>query len=446
MAARRRQTELPHAPLELLHPLTLPGAEIPGAEIMSEIGGDDAATLMELLRAVLTWSANPELAPAFDRAALERTEYTLLSRGPDALASPAGLLAGYMAHAETASPREVAWACICISDWASERGARATAVQFAMAAAFAWPRHARYSWLVARLLRTYGNLREAETWFRRSHRLAVWTDDVEAQASTLAGLGNLSYTAGNYARADVRLSRALRVSRRHKFTQLEAETLHDLFIIAFVRGDRSRAEQLGAEAMALYLKLGHRRLPALVFDFAMFWIIAGRFRRVLPLLHGLQTCFSEPSKRMQVFAATARAAGACGEIDDFDASWFAASTLEVEVRGSPVYAACLVDLGLGAASVKRWDDACAMLSRALDVASARKENDLVLIAESALDSIARHERADVNAGVMETREDEPSCSLVSTMLDALRALAPVKDDRPQDPLAPTFRDLRAAPS
>lgn len=444
MARRRSESDLPHAPLELLHPLMLPGASVPGAEILAEIGGGDAATLLELLRAVLAWSANPGHPPAFDSAALERTEYELLSRGADALASPAGLLAGYMARPRAASERDVAWACICISDWASEQGAPATAVQFAMAAAFAWPRHARYAWLVARMLRARGDLRAAETWFRRSHRLAVWTDDWEAQASTLAGLGNLSYTTGNYARADVRLTRALRVARRRKLTRLEAETLHDLFVIAFVRGDRARAESLGAEAVGQYVKLEHHRLPALVFDFAMFWILAGRFRRVLPLLHGLRKCFSEPPKRLQVYAATARAAAACGEIDEFDASWSAAVQLEPVVRGKPVYAACMVDLGLGAASAKRWEDARRMLSTGLAAARAGRENDLVAIAESALDAVTRHEQAEAHAASTENPDEESPIPLVSAMLESLRTPVPGKDARGADTVAPTFRDLRAA--
>ncbi|HEU4560178.1 MAG TPA: hypothetical protein VFS20_20170 [Longimicrobium sp.] len=446
MASRRRSdSELPNAPLELLHPLLLPGAEVPGAEIVSEMGcTSDATTLLQLYRAVLAWSAHPENSPAFDRGALERTEYALLSRGPDALASPAGLLAGYMARAETATQREVAWACICIADWATERGARGTALRFTEAAALAWPRHARYAWLVARLLKARGDLRAAETWFRRSHRLAVWTDDWEAQASTLAGLGNLSYTIGNYPRADARLTRALRVARRHKLTRLEAETLHDLFIVAFVRGDAVRAETYGAEALASYRKLQHHRLPALAFDFAMFWVVAGNFRSVLPLLRGLQKCFTEPVKRLQVLAATARAAGACGEAGDFERSWAAASELECQVRDAPAYAACLVDLGLGAASMLRWDDARTALSKSLATAQAGGESDLVLIAEAALDAVTRNERAEAYAG-LDGREEERQNSLVAAMLAALHAPAPPEtDQRLEDPLTLTFRDLRAA--
>jgi hypothetical protein len=137
IARRRSQSDLPNAPLELLHPLMRPGAEIPGAEIVREIAGRDGATLLELLRAVLTWSAHPDNAPDLESASLARMEYELLARGADAFASPAGLLAGYMANAAKSTARDIAWACVCISDWASERGARATALQFAQAAALA---------------------------------------------------------------------------------------------------------------------------------------------------------------------------------------------------------------------------------------------------------------------------------------------------------------------
>src|SRR4051794_18283886 len=93
------------------------------------------------------------------------------------------------AHAE-----EVAWGCFCFRDWALSGHFRRTGVEFARAAALAAPRNARYAWAVARMLRRYGRWREAAHWFRRAHRVAVWTHDYECQVNAMLDL------AGMYAR------------------------------------------------------------------------------------------------------------------------------------------------------------------------------------------------------------------------------------------------------
>ncbi|HEX9939447.1 MAG TPA: tetratricopeptide repeat protein, partial [Longimicrobium sp.] len=313
MAARRRSdSELPHAPLELLHPLLLPGADIPGAEILGELGcTPDATTLLQLYRAVLAWSAHPENSPALDSASLERTEFALLSRGDDPLASPAGLLAGYMAQPEAATQREVAWVCICIADWATERGARATALRFTEAAALAWPRHARYAWMVARMLRAQNKVRESEAWFRRAHRVAVWSDDWEAQARTLNSLGNLNRTIGRLPLAKRLNLRARRVAHRHDLTGLEAEVTHDLFITSAEMKAFEQAEAFAAEAFKMYGRT-HPRLPMLMHDVAQFWVDQGHYERAFPVLTALVRRFDNPSESIRVLAAATHAAGALG--------------------------------------------------------------------------------------------------------------------------------------
>src|SRR2546423_1481926 len=179
---RRSGAELPHAPLELLHPLALPAAEPAALDALTEVPAEHRPTLFKLLRAVLAWSRDPaRAAETLDAGALGRLEGELLACGPGPLASPLALLAGYLGHGRDAEPRQVAWACVCVADWAIERQARKTALLFTQAAALAWPRHARYAWLAARLLRAYGHPRESEAWYRRAYRVAAWTDDSEVQ-------------------------------------------------------------------------------------------------------------------------------------------------------------------------------------------------------------------------------------------------------------------------
>jgi hypothetical protein len=220
---QRRRADLPHAPLELLHPLHVPGAEIPGIQILGEIRERDGRILWRLYRTVLAWSARPAGAEpeVGDPAELQRLEFQLLSRA-DSFGSAAGLLAGDLARPDTAVPERVAWSCMCLAEWAAERGARETALLVAEVAAPSWPRHARYAWVVACMYRAVPRPGRARHWFIRAYRVAVWTGDLEAQVQRLLGL--VSVAESTSVERALR-ARALRVAHRQGLASLEAEIL-----------------------------------------------------------------------------------------------------------------------------------------------------------------------------------------------------------------------------
>ena len=207
--------------MELLHPLALPGGRILGVGVLQEIGGEHGGLLFDLLRAVLSWSAHPETGTTSDAAALERIERELLARGENPLASPCALLAGYMARCSADQGHEVAWLCICISDWALSGHFRRTGAEFAKAAALAAPRNARYAWAAARMLRRYRRWREAEHWFERAHRVAVWTDDYECQVNAVLDLAAMYARVGTAPQAVSLYEKALRVADRHRLVELK---------------------------------------------------------------------------------------------------------------------------------------------------------------------------------------------------------------------------------
>jgi hypothetical protein len=181
---------LPHAPLELLHPLTIPGAEIGGIKAMEEVPGPDGIRLWRLLRMVLLWTVGH--SALWDTAKLEELERDLLSHPDAALGQPSGLLTGFMASGHCSDrPREVAWACLCVAEWASAKGFRFTAAEFAQAAALAWEANPRYAWLAAELLWASGQLSRAEHWFHRTRRLAVWRADRICEVRALSRLAEI---------------------------------------------------------------------------------------------------------------------------------------------------------------------------------------------------------------------------------------------------------------
>ena len=378
---------------DLLSRLQLPFAAIaPDLDETALPGETPQATALRLAqaKAAAVAASNPnslvigsDQVATLDRAALERTEYKLLSRGPDGFASPAGLLAGYMARPRTACESDVAWVCICISDWAVEHGARKTALQFAMAAAFAWPRHARYAWTVARMLRAQNQMQESEAWFRRAHRVAIWSDDWEAQARVLNSLGNLHRAVGRFPLAKRLNLRARRVARRHALTTLEAEVTHDLFITAAEMKAFDQAEAFAKEAFSLYGR-AHPRLLMLMHDVAQSWVGRGLYARALPVLTALLRKFTEPAERIRALAAASRAAGALRLREAFECCWADFWETANAVTKPDVLASTLCEVGLGAADLEQWERAASTLELAREHANAAGNHDVSMRADSAL--------------------------------------------------------------
>ncbi len=385
---RRSRSELPHAPLTLVHPLSVPGAQVDGAPLLEELPRALAMPALQLLRAVLAWSRDPaETAAALDSAAVGALERRLLDRPrPEAPWTPLAVLAGAMADPLTARPDQVSLACLAVSDWAIDAGHEHTALAYAEAAALAWPANARYAWVAGRMMRSHGRMKEAERWLRRAHRVAVWTDDWETQARSLNSLGTLSYAAGNLQKADVRLDRALVVARRRGLRTLEGEILHDLFVIAFMRRDFELAETYGGMAFEMY-QPGHHRLAPLAYDVAYLWLLRGSHDHAIRILTALLSHFTTADDQLQVLSAIVRAAGESGNRqlyrETLPTAW---RTVERTVHGRKL-GACLVDIGLGAMALEDWTSATTALERGLAEAQSHGEGDVVFAAETALAKI-----------------------------------------------------------
>lgn len=224
-ARRGGGSELPHAPLELVHPLQIPRAEIEGIRILREVPGPERVTLWELLWTVLAWSLDPSACVEVDRAGLEAREHELLTHPDREMGQPAGLLMSYMASCPNeVRAHEVAWAAVCVAEWASRHGYRSTAAQFAQAAALACGSSARYACITAELFRLAGESARAGHWFRRAARLAVWNADPTCQVRALAGLAGIASSRCCGERAARLRALAARIAKRNDL-DLEHEDL-----------------------------------------------------------------------------------------------------------------------------------------------------------------------------------------------------------------------------
>lgn len=383
----RRGTSLRSA--DFTSPLTIPGGEVAGTEIVRELPPELALTVWQTLRSVLMWAAEhpSHRGGLFERSAMVQWEVELLEGTFDSdLRYPLAVIVGELADAERATPQALARACLCVTDWGLAHGAVRTALGFIEAAALCWPDHPRYAWMAGRLLRAHGRLREAELWIKRSVRIAGTIGDWEAQTLGLNSLGNVLAEAGRYREAQQSQIQALRNVRKHGLRDRAGEVLHDLFIATGYVGNLDQAEEYARAALDHYLPK-HDRLTALAYDVAYLWIKRGEFARAFPVLVELSDHFREPHERVVVLASTARAAGACGDEDVFAKFSSEVSTLAAESQTGRGVPYALYELGLGAASLGRWESAEQFLVRSEAAARLRGEADVIVKSEAALSSV-----------------------------------------------------------
>lgn len=164
-----------------------PAPEGAPAEEPPAAGRAATAAVQRGLRAVLRWA--DEGSAGLDPGAMAEWERELLLASWDPGARlPLAVLARELGDPAGPEPERVAWACLCVTEWALESGAVKAGLAFAEAAARAWPDQGRYAWAAGRLLRTHGREEEAETWLRRAAQLAGRAGDWEGQARSLLEL------------------------------------------------------------------------------------------------------------------------------------------------------------------------------------------------------------------------------------------------------------------
>lgn len=413
---------------EFTSPLTIPGGAVAGAEIVRELAPDVALSVWQTLRSVLMWAAEEPAARGdlFEPCAMAEWELELLEAtwDPD-VRFPLAVLVGELGDPMRAQPERLARACLCVTDWALARNAVSTALGYAEAAALCWPDHPRYAWMVGRLMRTHGRLREAEQWIKRTVRVAANTGDWDAQTLGLNSLGNTYADVGSYRQAYSSHTQALRIARKHSLREREGEVLHDLFVTACSLGDLDAAEGFARDTLEIYHS-GHPRLPALAHDVAVLWMDRGQFGRALPVFVALAEHFTDFSDQVLNAASASRAAAACGDGEVH--AWFAGVVLALADE-NPVgrnVPRALYQVGLGAWTLDQWPMAEDFLTRAESSARGRGEADVLLLAASALDAVRERKPAEAApsqpARVKPDRETLPG-RFVATIKGASLALA-----------------------
>jgi hypothetical protein len=223
----------------MVHPLTIPGAAVPGRDIIRELlKVPGAATAYALHWKVLCWSYNPARPPC-DAPTWGDVEGEMLSRSQEVLSHLCGRLAGLFARPNDLSKEDVARACLAISDWALQHGHGRTAVDFSKDAALAWPQNPRYACIAGGILKSIREVAEAEWWFRRAHRVAVWSRDREAQIRALIGWADAQGVRQGPEYAAHLYRRAITLAERDQLAELRADALTGLEQLRCNRTERT---------------------------------------------------------------------------------------------------------------------------------------------------------------------------------------------------------------
>lgn len=381
--------------------------------------------LWQALRDVVLWAAIPAaereglFAEGADR---HRMAAVLAAELDEGMERPLSVLASLAGNPERAHGEQVALACRKLSQWADGRGALATALAFAQAAAHAAPGDAEAAYVVARFARRRAESARAESWFRLAITLGRQSGDWNTYALSFVGLGNLYMQRGNLPAARRFQIRAIRAAKRHSLHTVRGMALHDLACVAAERGESAEADRHARAALEAYGEQ-NPRLRALAHDVAVFWMEQGQFRRALPVFQALLPHFSDPANRLLILSSLARAAGGAQDAVAFNGAWGQSLPLAEDLKAEETVARSLLTFAHGAVSLGDWERAEEVAARALKIATEREEAKVQFTAESLLDSIGRQQSTVVGVGADESTTSVEGDDLASHFVRCLNEAA-----------------------
>jgi hypothetical protein len=287
---------------------------------------------------------------------------------------------------------DVCRACLGVAAWARGEGALHTELAFRQAGALSQPLEPALSLVTARLARDLCEHQRAETWFRRSIKLARAQKNWTVYIRAYLGLGAMYSRLGNGPAARAVTERALLAATRWRLRQLAGEAHHDLFHIWADAGDLRQAYDHVEHAENCYRGGSNQLLARLAGDIATLWVKVGAARRALPVFEtvipltddrGLRAMWSAQLVRCVALAqmmssyATLRA-GAITAISESQDLWR---------RAEATLIIAWADLAMGA-----WDKAEETAITALSVATSIGATEVISYAETAVADAKAHRR------------------------------------------------------
>lgn len=268
--------------------------------------------------------------------------------------------------------------CIVVSDWALATGAKKSALAFAEAAGFI-AKNPRMIFLAGKLHREFGVGRDADLLLRRASVLATRAREWETKIRSEAALGVSFLKSGNYKKAQIKFTMALRTANRRRVKQLIGELWHYLFVVAVVTRRYPDADVAAREAVIAYGP-DHDRLPHYAHDLAVYALDRddnASAARVLLALLGARHWRDDPPNLLLAHGTTLRALGATGRSEQFASIRSEFLRLLGRVPEGPTHAQALLAAGRGALNLDRLADAREWLSASKASAERTQQHDLV---------------------------------------------------------------------
>jgi tetratricopeptide (TPR) repeat protein len=369
-------------------------ADVPGAPLLTDFDGAEALHGWNVARALILFATKTAPPDLYNAAALEAWETALLFASQEnPFLTPLAVIVGELRDWDSEDKSTLCGACHAMAEAALERRAIASALYFMEAAALCWPENARYAMVAGRAFKTYGRLRESERWLRRAIKLSRWFEDWDTHVLSTSSYGMLCWTQGGPARARKYLLRARNVAHRHRLHVLEGEVLHNLLVVAITTEDHAHVADYASGALSRYVP-NHPRLAALAYDLAYYWMTRGHAGTALPMFRELLGHFHSDTQKLQVLAASARAAGACNERSMFEESWSEAFATAESAEIGVALPAALIDLGFGAAHIGEWERAGTAFTGALCSAQELGLSEELIRADTCVAAVQQRQNPD----------------------------------------------------
>lgn len=370
-----------------------PPSPLPEHDVAEDSFADEpvAMVLWRVLVDLHRWATadaaeRPALFGRTPDATRERLAYAA-SEAPE-IASALGTFGTLRDSPRIVSVGALARACTDVHQWADERSLTQTALRFAEAAAFVDPDNPNLNNHAGRAARRAGLPHRAAVWYDRAHRIAARLKNRRETIRALIGRGALLRELGRYEEARAVFERAARLASSTRRNRQAAEVMHELFTIAAESGTLEEAERHARDALDHY-PIHHPALPALVHDWGFLLVRHAYYEQALALLDTLIPHMRRPEWRTAAWGTLGRAAAGAGRRARYEEA--KQSVLGLIGLNEEYAAAALAHLAEGARFFGEWDAGAALAARAIELAQARHEGDVVRGAREILEAVLARE-------------------------------------------------------
>lgn len=266
-----------------------PADTVEGDGILAEAPDSVALLLWRTVRDVALWGSTPpgQRGSLFAPGCAGAWRVLLAAPAlPAEISGPIRTLHGMMARSRGADVEMAAVSCLEVAAWAARTGMPHTAIAFAQAGAVAAPAFGAAALQVGVFARKAGQAARAETWLRRAVALSRRERDRVAYAVALVELGELYESRGNAGQAEGFFRRGYGAARRYAARGPRMRAAHGLFRLMRLKGDDATAAHFAGTAQRLY-EPDAAGGAALLLDLARYWTDLGEPARTRGALRRL---------------------------------------------------------------------------------------------------------------------------------------------------------------